>query len=64
MVLASSTVITPSLPTFFMASAMMVPMVMSLLAETEPTCAIIELSSTFFENLSSSPLTCFFVPSF
>src|ERR1035438_10313702 len=40
MVLDSSTVITPSLPTFFMASAMMLPMVWSLLAEIVPTWAI------------------------
>ena len=40
MALASSTVITPSFPTLFMASAMMVPMVSSLLAETVPTWAI------------------------
>jgi hypothetical protein len=32
---------TPSLPTFFMASAMMLPMVSSLLAEMVPTWAII-----------------------
>src|SRR6266545_3634338 len=38
MVLDSSTVITPSLPTFFMASAMMLPMVESPLAEIMPTC--------------------------
>src|SRR5947209_11701661 len=41
MVLDSSTVITPSLPTFFIASAMMLPIVASLLAEIVPTCAII-----------------------
>ena len=35
----SSTVITPSLPTFFIASAMMLPMVESLLAEMLPTWA-------------------------
>ena len=40
MPLASSTVMTPSLPTLFMASAMMLPMVSSLLAEIVPTCAI------------------------
>ena len=40
MVLPSSTVITPSLPTFFMASAMMRPMVLSLLAEMVPTWAM------------------------
>ena len=40
-VLASSTVITPSLPTLSIASAMMRPMVSSWLAEIVPTCAII-----------------------
>ncbi len=40
MVLASSTVMTPSLPTFSMASAMILPMVSSLLAEMVPTWAI------------------------
>src|SRR5258708_1807342 len=39
--LASSTVITPSLPTFSIASAMMLPIVSALLAEIVPTCAII-----------------------
>src|SRR5271169_4908955 len=53
-VLASSTVMTPSLPTFFMASAMMRPMVSSLFAEMVPTCAIIS-PDTFCENLSSAP---------
>src|SRR5664279_3993384 len=53
-VLASSTVITPSLPTFFMASAMIRPMVSSLLAEMVPTCAIIS-PDTFCEYLSSAP---------
>src|SRR5215210_5272308 len=38
--LPSSTVITPSLPTLSIASAMILPMVSSLLAEMEPTCAI------------------------
>src|SRR5438128_7736492 len=41
MVRLSSTVITPSLPTFFMASAMMPPICLSLLALIVPTCAII-----------------------
>src|SRR5690242_2989659 len=40
MVRDSSTVMTPSLPTFFMASAMMLPICRSLLAEIVPTCAI------------------------
>jgi hypothetical protein len=35
--LPSSTVMTPSLPTLSMASAMILPMVSSLLAEIEPT---------------------------
>ncbi len=39
-VLDSSTVMTPSLPTFFIASAMILPMVSSLLAEMVPTWAI------------------------
>ena len=37
---ASSTVITPSLPTFSNASAIRVPMASSVFAEMEPTCAI------------------------
>ena len=40
MLLASSTVMTPSLPTFSIASAMIRPMVSSLLAEMVPTWAI------------------------
>ena len=39
-VLASSTVMTPSLPTFSIASAMILPIVASLLAEMVPTWAI------------------------
>ena len=38
--LASSTVMTPSLPTFSMASAMIFPMASSLFAEMVPTWAI------------------------
>ena len=45
---------TPSLPTFFIASAMMLPMVASLLAEIVPTWAIMS-PVTGLENLSSSP---------
>ena len=41
MPLASSTVMTPSLPTFSIASAMMRPMPSSWFAEMVPTCAII-----------------------
>ena len=38
--MASSTVMTPSLPTFSIASAMIVPIAWSLFAEIVPTCAI------------------------
>ena len=41
MLLASSTVMTPSLPTFSMASAMSRPIVSSWFAEMVPTWAII-----------------------
>src|SRR6266567_2751431 len=51
----SSTVMTPSLPTFFIASAMILPMVSSLFAEIVPTCAIIS-PVTGLESRSSSPL--------
>src|ERR1051326_7999279 len=51
----SSTVMTPSLPTFFIASAIMEPMVESLLALTVPTWLIIS-PWTGLESLSSSPL--------
>ena len=46
---ASSTVITPSLPTFFMASARNLPISASPLAEMAPTWAISSLDVTFFE---------------
>ena len=55
--LPSSTVITPSLPTFSMASAMIFPIVSSLLAEMEPTCAISSASRVGFDILSSSAVT-------
>ena len=54
MVLDSSTVMTPSLPTFFMASAMMLPMVESLLAEIVPTWAIISPETGLESFLTSS----------
>jgi hypothetical protein len=41
---ASSTVITPSFPTVFIASAISDPIVVSLLAEIVATCSILELS--------------------
>ena len=48
--LASSTVITPSLPTFSIASAIRSPMVLSLLAEMVPTW---EISVLFWQGLLS-----------
>jgi len=54
MVRDSSTVITPSLPTFFIASAMMVPICVSELAEMVPTCAIMS-PVTGFDSLFSAP---------
>src|SRR5215216_3222076 len=51
---ASSTVITPSLPTFCMALAIMSPMSFSPLAEIVPTCAISSVPLTFLERLVMS----------
>src|SRR6478752_1585226 len=52
--LASSTVTTPSLPTFSMASAMRLPTVASLLAAMVATCAISFLSFVDFDIFWSS----------
>jgi hypothetical protein len=52
--LASSTVITPSLPTFSMASASIAPIVSSPFADTVPTFAISSESRVGFERLLSS----------
>src|SRR5262250_1159282 len=57
MVLDSSTVMTPSLPTFFMASAMMPPICLSLLAEMVPTWAIISPLTSRESFLISSTAT-------
>ncbi|OPZ28296.1 MAG: hypothetical protein BWZ02_01361 [Lentisphaerae bacterium ADurb.BinA184] len=57
MVLASSTVMVPSLPTLSMASAMMSPMVLSPLAEMVATWAIWARSSTLVLIFSSSLAT-------
>src|SRR6516165_4246305 len=54
---ASSTVMTPSLPTFFMASAMNLPTSASPLAEIVPTWAISSLEVTFLEFFSRSVTT-------
>src|SRR5207253_6968563 len=52
--LASSTVMTPSLPTLLIASAMISPMVESLFAEIVPTCAISFCSLVGLESALSS----------
>src|SRR6267378_2619405 len=57
MVRDSSTVITPSLPTFFMASAMMPPICLSLLADMVPTCAIMSPLTSRESFLISSTAT-------
>jgi hypothetical protein len=49
-------VITPSLPTFSIASAMMSPIAGSLLAEIVPTCAISLRSLVGLERFFSSPV--------
>src|SRR2546425_2143388 len=51
---ASSTVMTPSLPTLLIASAMISPMVASLFAEIVPTCAISFCSLVGLESALSS----------
>ena len=64
--LASSTVMTPSLPTFSIASAMMLPIVASLLAEMVPTWAIILPLTGLLSLFSSSvtAVTAFSMPRF
>ena len=54
MLLASSTVMTPSLPTLSMASAMILPMVSSLFAEMVPTWATMLPLTGFAIFLSSA----------
>src|SRR6516164_10821178 len=54
---ASSTVITPSLPTFSIASAIMSPMVLSPFADTAPTWAISSLPLVDFDCFLSSSTT-------
>src|SRR5882762_8640844 len=55
--LASSTVMTPSLPTFFMASARNLPISTSPLEEIVPTWAISSFEVTFLEFLTRSATT-------
>src|SRR5262249_45436038 len=57
MLFASSTVITPSLPTFSIASAIMSPMVPSPLADTVPTWAISSFPLVDLESFFSSATT-------
>ena len=52
--LASSTVMTPSLPTFCIASAIILPIDLSPLAAIEPTWATSDESLIFFERLAMS----------
>src|SRR5690606_17741647 len=63
----SSTVITPSLPTFSIAVAMMLPILSSLLAEIEPTCAIDLVSEHGVESFlisSTAAITALSIPRF
>src|SRR5689334_25227165 len=65
--LPSSTVITPSLPTLSIASAMILPMSASELAEMEPTCAIsfeLEQGLEIFFNSSTTAVTALSMPRF
>ena len=65
--LASSTVITPSLPTFSIASAIRFPISLSLLAEMVPTWAISFLPADGTERVLSSSTTAstaFSIPRF
>src|ERR1700689_1423360 len=53
----SSTVMTPSLPTFFIASAIFLPISLSPLAEIVPICSISSLVETFLERRLMSSTT-------
>ncbi len=55
--LASSTVMTPSLPTFCIASAIILPMCLSPLEEMVPTCATSADELTFLARFSISLMT-------
>src|SRR3984957_6988691 len=56
-VLASSTVMTPSLPTFFIASAIILPIVLSPFEAIVPICAISSEDCTFLARRSMSLTT-------
>src|SRR5215217_8426931 len=65
MPLASSTVMTPSLPTFSMACAIISPISRSPLAEMEPTCATsaeVEIFLVFFWSSSTTTATALSTP--
>ena len=65
--LPSSTVITPSLPTFSIASAIRSPIELSELAEIEPTCAIsfdVVQGLEIFFNSSTVAATALSIPRF
>ena len=67
MPLASSTVMTPSLPTFCIASAIMRPISASPLAEMVPTCAVSAWVVIFllrFFSSSTSAMTALSTPRF
>ncbi len=62
---ASSTVMTPSLPTFSIASAMSLPISASLFAEIVPTCAISflpEVGTLIFLSSSITAVTAWSMP--
>src|SRR5215210_5240328 len=62
---ASSTVITPSLPTFSIARAIISPTSGSPLAETEPTCATsaeVEILRVFFSSSETTTATALSMP--
>src|SRR5215472_2550869 len=56
---ASSTVITPSLPTFCIASEIILPISISPFAATAPTCAVSAGVVIFFDRFFSSSTTAF-----
>ena len=63
--LASSTVMTPSLPTFSIARAIISPISGSPLAETEPTCATsaeAEILRVFFSSSETTTATALSMP--
>ncbi len=65
--LPSSTVITPSLPTFSIAWAIVLPISSSALAEIEPTCAIsfeVEHGLLIFFSSSTTAMTALSMPRF